>query len=65
MTEEQMLEICQRIGMVAESSSLYTAGLVNRLGSKSLEQLTVAELLTLIDTHTAFFNQLYGTENDG
>jgi len=56
----KLVEICQAIGDVAESNSLFTSGLTRRIGERDLEQMTVGELLAAIREHTEAFNKIYG-----
>ena len=58
----ELVEICQQIGRIAESNCHYTAGLARSIhaGGKSVEQLTIAELLQLNSDYKETFNRIHG-----
>ena len=55
------LEVCAEIGGIAESNGRYTAGLSDRIAAtcKTIEDLTVRELLDLHHQHNEFFNRVH------
>ena len=57
-TEHKLVEIAQQIGNIANCNVHYTAGLASRIDAsgKSIEQLTVAELIELDNLHRKHFN---------
>jgi len=66
MTEQQplalhLIDACQEIGGIAEANVSYMAGIARRIAKtgKSLEELTVAELLAIHRDYNAFYNELY------
>ncbi len=62
ITHESLIDICQEIGTVAESNVLFTRGLVAMMDVKTIETLTVAELLQLIDQRRADYNRIYSRQ---
>ncbi len=63
LTEElQLIEAAQIIGGIAESNCHYTVGLARRIAEtgKSINQLTVAELIALDTAHSEFYNMAFG-----
>ena len=58
MTHEELLDICQEVGAVAECNGPYTSGLAAMLADRSADQLTVADLLHAIRVRTTRYNHL-------
>ncbi len=66
LTEElQLIEAAQIIGGIAESNCHFTAGLARRISEtgKTVEELTVAELIALDTAHSEFYNKLFGGDS--
>ncbi|WP_305907180.1 hypothetical protein Q9L42_017290 [Methylomarinum sp. Ch1-1] len=63
--ELALIDVCLEIGDIAGSNCHYTAGLNRRIEQtgKSVEQLTVAELLQLHREFNTQFNAIYGGES--
>jgi hypothetical protein len=59
ITHEILIDVCQEIGTVAESNGLFTLGLAKLLAGKTLDTLTVAELLTCIKQRQAVYNKIH------
>ncbi len=57
ITHEELIDICQEIGTVAESNAAFTSGLTVALACKPLEDMTVAELLDVIRRCRKSYNQ--------
>ena len=55
------MDVCQEIGSIAESNCHYTAGLTRRIEEtgKTIEELTVGELLEIHRAYNAWFNDFY------
>lgn len=59
ITHDELIDICQEIGTVAESNYFFSRGLKDLLDGKSFDTLTVAELLTIIAQRRADYNRIY------
>jgi hypothetical protein len=55
------LEVCAEIGGIAECNGRYTAGLSECIAAtgKTIEDLTVRELLDLHHQHSEWFNRVH------
>lgn len=60
MTHEELINVCQAIGGVAESNGMFTAGLAVMLEDATIEDLTVGELLAAIAVRREQYNAMYG-----
>jgi len=57
----EIIEICKKIGGIASSNSIYTAGITHRINKtgKSIGELTIDELLQIHSKYNQEFNELY------
>jgi len=60
MTESDLVEICLAIGTVAESNSLFTEGLTRLIGDRNILEMSVGELLEIIQEYKGIFNRIHG-----
>jgi len=60
MTESELIEICQEIGTVTESNSLFTEGLTRLIGDRNILEMSVGELLEIIQEYKGIFNRIHG-----
>jgi len=58
--ETELIDICGKLGGIAETNSRYTSGLSKRVAKtgKKIEELTVGELLNLDKDYSEYFNSL-------
>jgi hypothetical protein len=61
-TESELLEVCQEIGFISECNCHFTDGLAGVLerSGKNIQEMTIAELLTMMRNHSAFYNKMHG-----
>jgi hypothetical protein len=62
-TEEQLVNACIEIGGTTESNGHLTAGLARRIEAtgKAVDELTVGELLQIINEYRELFNGVHAT----
>jgi len=60
MTESELIEICQEIGTVPESNSLFTEGLTRLIGDRNILEMSVGELFEIIQKYKGIFNRIHG-----
>jgi transcriptional regulator with XRE-family HTH domain len=60
-TESELLEVCQEIGFISKCNCHFTDGLVGVIerSGKNIQEMTIAELLTMTRNHSAFYNKMY------
>jgi hypothetical protein len=60
-TEQQLIGACMEIGGIPEANGHFTAGLARRIEAtgKSVDELTVGELLRIINEHREWFNEVH------
>jgi len=60
--EQQLIEVCQEIGSITYCTCHYTAGLAQVIEAtdKSIQDLTVCELLHMTRQHNVTFNRIHG-----
>lgn len=56
----KLIEICQEIGTVPESNSLFTEGLTRLIGDRNILEMSVGELLEIIQEYKGIFNRIHG-----
>jgi hypothetical protein len=62
ITHEDLIDVCQKIGSVAESNSGYTAHLAAWIKDKDFKTMTVSDLLRRIETARACYNIMHGAK---
>jgi len=62
--QDQLISISQKIGSIAEKNNHYTEVLAKRISrtGKTVQNLTIAELIEIDTTYTQYINGLYGDE---
>jgi hypothetical protein len=60
-TEEQLVNACIELGSISETNGHFTAGLARRIeaAGKTVDELTVGELLRIINEHREWFNEVH------
>jgi hypothetical protein len=59
--ESQLIEVCQEIGLIAESNCHFTAGLALKIEAtgKNIVDLTICELMHLNRDYSEIFNRIH------